>query len=402
MNRTKKFSGLGSFVLAVLIGIVPFAAPQACMQALQEGLVLCGGPLLLSLYPFLVVSSLLIQCPLGDVLALPFRPVAWLVGVRASCAARVLLIGFLGGFAPAANASAEAVRSGQMTAKEADQLLPACICSGPSFVILTVGQALLGSAEIGVLLFLAQLSAGYLCAAFLARLSQDKKLTRTKRHLYNMQTSDAAVSLKSWFSIDGPKQKNQPPVPQQNMPCPPKLRLDSILAQCTQTYLKLCGFVLFFRMLAAGAGALFPSTVGTACAILLEVCSGCDLAARTGYWASTLCCAALSIQGVSVLLQVRTICPPSMTLRPLYTARLLHLPLSLAMFYLLLPDGETEVFSTLPPRVILMRRLPPDCVLLLFLGCCIAACQLTNGLLQKDFQENQETSPFDLDSSGLL
>lgn len=49
-----------------------------------------------------------------------------------------------------------------------------------------------------------------------------------------------------------------------------------------------------------------------------------------------------------MLLQVRTICPPEMTLRPLYRSRLLHLPLSLALFYLLLPGGEADVFSTLP------------------------------------------------------
>ena len=52
-----------------------------------------------------------------------------------------------------------------------------------------------------------------------------------------------------------------------------------------------------------------------------------------------LCCAALSVQGLSVLLQVRTICPAEMTLHPLYRARILHLPLSLALFYLLLPGG---------------------------------------------------------------
>ena len=278
MNQTKNFSGLVSLMLAVLIGALPFAAPEACAQALREGLTLCSGPLLLSLYPFLVVSALLIQCPLGDVLALPFRPVAWLVGVYAPCAARVLLAGFLGGFAPAANASAEAVRSGQMTPEEADRLLPACVCSGPSFVILTVGQTLLGSTEVGVLLFLAQITANYLCAALLSRLS------RTNRN-----------------------EKRQSPRPkQQEMP---RLRLDGILAQSTLTYLKLCGFVLFFRMLAAGAGALLPPAVSTACAMLLEVCSGCDLASRTGYWASTLCCAALSVQGLSVLMQVRTILP---------------------------------------------------------------------------------------------
>ena len=192
---------------------------------MREGLTLCSGPLLLSLYPFLVVSALLIQCPLGDVLALPFRSVAWLVGVYAPCAARVLLVGFLGGFAPAANASAEAVRSGQMTPEEA-----ACVCSGPSFVILTVGQTLLGSTEVGVLLFLAQITANYLCAALLSRLS------RTNRN----------------------EKRRSPRPKQQEMP---RLRLDGILAQSTLTYLKLCGFVLFFRMLPARAIGPAPSAV---------------------------------------------------------------------------------------------------------------------------------------------
>ena len=88
------------------------------------------------------------------------------------------------------------------------------------------------------------------------------------------------------------------------------------------------------------------------------------------------------MQGLSVLLQVRTICPPEMTLRPLYRSRLLHLPLSLALFYLLLPGGEADVFSTLPARVLLMRRVPPDCALLVFAVCCMAACTLRSGIRQ--------------------
>ena len=121
---------IGVFLLAVLVGVLPFAAPQTCAKALSEGLALCGGPLLLSLFPFLVVSSLLIQCTASDMLALPFRPLARLIGVRSLCAARVLMIGFFGGFAPAAHAAAQAVRTGQLSAQEADALLPACVCSG--------------------------------------------------------------------------------------------------------------------------------------------------------------------------------------------------------------------------------------------------------------------------------
>lgn len=343
MNQTRNFSAMGMLALAVLVGALPFAAPDACLNALREGLALCGGPLLISLYPFLVASTLLIQCPLGEALGLPFRPVARLIGIHAPCAGRVLLIGFLGGFAPAASAAAEAVRSGQLTPEEADALLPACVCSGPSFVVLTVGQFLLGSTTLGVLLFAAQVLAGYLSAALLARIGG----RRFPRH-----ESMAAKVI-------------QP------------LHLDVIVAVAAQNYLKLCGFVLFFRFVAAGVGSILPPAAGTACAMLLEVCSGCDLAAKTGYWASTLCCASLSVQGLSVLLQVRTLCPPEMTLRPLYTARALHLPLSLTLFYLLLPGGETETFSTLCERVVPMRRVPLDCAGIVFLMCCLAVCGLS-------------------------
>ena len=345
MNRTRFFSAIGMLALAVLVGALPFAAPDVCLQALQEGLALCGGPLLVSLYPFLVASSLLIQCPMGETLGFPFRPVAWLIGIRAPCAGRVLLIGFLGGFAPAASAAAEAVRSGQLTPEEADALLPACVCSGPSFVVLTVGQYLLESTTLGVLLFAAQVMAGYLSAALLARIGGKC----FPRHTTTIITTSAQLP-----------------------------RLDFIVAGAAQNYLKLCGFVLFFRFVAAGIGSILPSAVGTACAILLEVCSGCDLAAKTGYWASTLCCVSLSVQGLSVLLQVRTLCPPEMTLRPLYAARALHLPLSLALFYLLLPGGEAEAFSTLCERVVLMRRVPLDCAGIVFLVSCLAVCRLSN------------------------
>ena len=347
---------IGLFLLAVLAGALPFAVPQACGQALREGLALCAGPLLLSLFPFLVVSSLLVQCPAGDLLAIPLRPAAWCIGVQAPCAARVLLIGLFGGFAPAANAAAQAVRTGQLTPRQADALLPACVCSGPSFVVLTVGQTLLHSTELGILLFLAQLSAGYLTAALLNRLS----------------------------GAEQPATYTAPP------PEVPPPQLTDLLTHATMAYLKLCGFVLFFRMLAAGVGAVFPPAVGTVCAMLLEVCSGCDLAARTGLWGSLLCCAALSVQGLSVLLQVRALCPPEMTLRPLLSGRLLHLPLSVGLFWLLLPQGEQSVFSTLPPQVVPMRRLPPDCLLLVFFVCCLAVCQLTR-LLQKPDPEPKET-----------
>ena len=170
MNRSWNFRRGVLLALAGYTAFLVFAAPKRCADALQAGLRLCGGPLLVSLFPFLIVSALAAGCGAGQWLGFVFRPAARLMGIRAKGAGGVLLIGALGGFAPAAVAASEAVRTGQLTSRQASALLPACVCSGPSFVILTVGQQMLGSRAVGVRLFAAQLLAGYLTAALLCRM----------------------------------------------------------------------------------------------------------------------------------------------------------------------------------------------------------------------------------------
>lgn len=342
MSKSCKPLYPGLFLLGAATALLVFVAPQTCADALRQGLALCGGPLLVSLFPFLVVSALIMRSGAGEVLGVLLWPVVRCIGLRSRSAGSVLLIGLVGGFAPAAAAAAEAVRSRELTPQEASALLPACICSGPSFVILTVGEQLLGSRTAGLCLFAAQVLAGWLTAALLCRV------------------------------CGRPKPLPAPLAATQTEPPP---ALDAILAQAAVTYLKLCGFVLYFRLLTAGCGLLLPAALAPFPAMLLEVCSGCDYAARTGLWASGLCCAALSVQGASVLLQVRTLCPPEVSLRPLLWGRFLHLPLSLALFYLGLPQDAVESFNTLCARVVPMQRVPTDCALLVFAVCCITACE---------------------------
>ena len=266
MNRRLKIRRAAFLVLALATAVLVFAAPGLCADTLRQGLQLCGGPLLVSLFPFLIVSALLMQSGAGEWLGVLFRPAARLIGIRAKSAGGVLLIGALGGFAPAASAAAQAVQTGQLSAKQASALLPACICSGPSFVILTVGEQMLGSRALGVRLFASQLLAGYLSAALLCRMQGGGADGKT--------LPQAAPDLL------------QP--------------LDAIIAQAAVTYLKLCGFVLYFRLLAAGCGHFLPGGFAALPAMLLEVCSGCDYASRTGFWASSLCCAALLMSTATI------------------------------------------------------------------------------------------------------
>ena len=86
MYQTFRFQRVVLLGAAIGTAGLVFAAPQCCARALQQGLALCGGPLLVSLFPFLIVSVLLMRCGAGQVLGFVFRPVARLIGVRSPAA----------------------------------------------------------------------------------------------------------------------------------------------------------------------------------------------------------------------------------------------------------------------------------------------------------------------------
>ena len=171
MCTSCKSTRFALFALAMCTAVLPFAMPELCMEALCDGLRLCGGPLLVSLFPFLIVSALLAQSGAGETLGSLMRPVLRMMGFDSNAAGAVLITGLLGGFAPAAVAASEQVRTGRLSPRQASFLLPACVCSGPSFVILTVGERFLGSRTLGIQLYLSQLLAGYLIAALFYRLT---------------------------------------------------------------------------------------------------------------------------------------------------------------------------------------------------------------------------------------
>ena len=58
MNQTGSLQRGLLLALAAATAVLVFAAPQTCARALQAGLALCGGPLLVSLFPFLIPADL--------------------------------------------------------------------------------------------------------------------------------------------------------------------------------------------------------------------------------------------------------------------------------------------------------------------------------------------------------
>ncbi len=136
--------------------------PEEAMAAMKDGLSLCGNVILPSLFPFFVLSSLVVELGMSRCLGRLFQPVmAPLFRVNGACASAVAL-GFIGGYPVGARTAIALYENGQCSRAEAERLLAFCNNSGPAFILGVVGTGVFGSGAAGLLLYLAHVAASLL------------------------------------------------------------------------------------------------------------------------------------------------------------------------------------------------------------------------------------------------
>ena len=144
---------LGLGLLCATLALMLY--PQESMQAARDGLALCGNVIIPSLFPFFVLSSLVVELGLagylGRMLEGVMRPLFNVSGVCASAFA----LGFVGGYPVGARTAIDLYQKGMCTRTEAERLLAFCNNSGPAFILGVVGAGVFASSRVGVLLYLA-------------------------------------------------------------------------------------------------------------------------------------------------------------------------------------------------------------------------------------------------------
>lgn len=138
--------------------LVLFLAEAGFVRAAAaEALSLCASSVIPALFPFLVVSSLLLSLGLGELLspmlAGLMEPLFRVGGVGSSA----LLLGLVGGYPIGAKTAADLYRKGLLSRPEAERLLAFCNNSNPVFLISVLGVGVFGSVRAGVWLWLIHL-----------------------------------------------------------------------------------------------------------------------------------------------------------------------------------------------------------------------------------------------------
>ena len=153
METKRRYASLAAgWGLLVLFALLLFSFPAESAAAARKGIKLCLELLIPSLFPFFVLSSLLISTGLAGLCARPLgKLMSPLFGVGGSGAA-ALILGAVGGYPVGARTLAQLVERGECAPSEARRLSLFCNNCGPAFFIGAAGAGVFGSKEAGFLM----------------------------------------------------------------------------------------------------------------------------------------------------------------------------------------------------------------------------------------------------------
>ena len=307
-----------------LAGLGLVLAPGQAMEGARTGLELCFNVIIPSLFPFFVLSALVVELGLASYLGRALEPVMRpLFRVNGACASAVAL-GFVGGYPVGARTALSLYQKGLCTKPEAERLLAFCNNSGPAFILGVVGAGVFGDSRVGLLLYLVHALASLL-VGLLFRFHGGGAAGKSARR--GAEPPIAAVRLSAAFT--------------------------GSVSRSFQSTLSICAFVTFFSVaiqllthfgvftaLATGLGAVFAPLGLTAewaarlLTGLIEISSGVWSLSGTGALAGRASMAAFMLgwAGLSVHCQVLSFLADSgLSTRTYLLGKLFHGGLSAAL-----------------------------------------------------------------------
>lgn len=166
ISNKKMLQHLRAMLLLLPLLFVPLYA-EALRQGTVRGIRLCVTTIIPSVFPFMILSSLILHYSVAESLGFlsgGFRRL-FRIGEGGFCA---FLCGFLCGFPIGAKCAAEAYEAKRITKEECERLIAFCSNASPAFVIAGVG-AMRKSIYDGIILYLLMLLCSVTVGIFLRR-----------------------------------------------------------------------------------------------------------------------------------------------------------------------------------------------------------------------------------------
>jgi len=284
LENSKKYTS-GQIIFPLIYSfsfILILKEADTAIEYMKTGLLLCARTVIPSLFPFMVISELIVKSGLGEVIGnIIGYPLKKLLGIShsASCA---VLMGILCGFPIGARTIISLLDNEQITEKEASRLLTFCNNPSSGFIVSAVGVSLYSNKKIGIILYTVTLVSAVLIG-FAQRFFSD----------YSPQNT--SHKTKYYF----PK---------------PDIFTSSV-SGASYGMLSVCGYVVFFStIIGCLSNILSPLNLSNFTLSFIygffELSGGVSLSSTIGTSIKGLCLSAFIIgwSGLSVHFQVMSVC----------------------------------------------------------------------------------------------
>ncbi len=278
VSHKRRTHTTATFVLCATLIFLFLRNNDVCFSEMKRGLSICAGVLVPTLFPYMIISEMLVRADLGYYLGkILERPMRRIFGVSGS-GAGALVLGITCGFPIGAKTAAALYSRGELTKEECEKLLAFCNYPSAPFVIFAVGKNLLGNTALGLFIYSVNVITGLFVGA----------ITKNKRQIGGTQS---ALSLTS---------EHQPFF---------KNFTDSV-SSAAGAVISVCALVTFFTCTVGCLSAIdCINNAPFLKAILFsffELTSGAAACAALGSrpLAAILTAAAVGWSGVSVLMQI--------------------------------------------------------------------------------------------------
>lgn len=270
-------------VMTVAAFSLLLVSSDVAIEYMKKGLGLCAVTVIPSLFPFMIMSELIVSSGVGVRISRVFaKPMRWLFGVSEAGAAAYFL-GIICGFPIGAKTAVSMYDKGIISKRETERLLTFCNNPGSAFVMSAVGVSLLHSYALGIMLYVCVILSS-IAIGVIGHLFERGRKSEAKTVAYCSQ-NDAVKAV-----------------------------TDAIQSSAL-SMLSVCAYVVFFSAIVGCLGAAisrfsFPEEILAVIFGFFELSSGVGAAAGLdGRLSAVLLCALfLGWSGISVHFQIMSVC----------------------------------------------------------------------------------------------
>ncbi len=188
----KKFNGI-LVVFCFLIMLLLIVFSKDCTNAAIKGIIICGKVIIPSLFPFTVMVLIIIR---SNLKLFPDTEFGFILSI-------------IGGYPIGAKITEEIYKKGKITKKGAHLMQCFCVNAGPAFVVSVIGEKILKSKEIGIILMASHILSSLTIKLFLLKKVKKEIITVNSikdknldfNSLFCNSVKDAAASIISVCSF---------------------------------------------------------------------------------------------------------------------------------------------------------------------------------------------------------